>query len=269
VTTSTSRRRGVRAKSRSDGAHVSSTVRRRELWSSVTAASEDVSSRHRNLAGLGTACQGSGAGRSDSTEGAGQEAQAAIRVIDTDSTAALGRRHTLLTIGHSTHTAARFGDLLTDAGVSHLVDVRIGPGSRRNPQFHRTAMEQWAPHHGMKYRWEQRLGGFRSLPPESPDGALRNESFRAYAAHMPTTEFREAIDVLLEQASQLRTAIMCSESLWWRCHRRLIADSVALLHLWEVLHVMPNGRLGQHRPTPAARVARGELYYDLPSSSDA
>jgi uncharacterized protein (DUF488 family) len=170
-------------------------------------------------------------------------------------------RPTLLTIGHSTHSAQRFGELLGDAGVRWLVDVRIGPGSRRNPQFQRTALEQWARVQGIGYRWERRLGGFRPLPPDAPDTALRNPSFRAYAAHMRTPDFHDAIAGLLELAGQVRTAIMCSESLWWRCHRRLVADAVVLLESWQVLHVMPDGRLSPHRPTEGARVVGDELYY--------
>jgi uncharacterized protein (DUF488 family) len=168
----------------------------------------------------------------------------------------------LLTIGHGTHPADQFGRLLAGAGVQSLVDVRIGPGSRRNPQFQRASLEQSMPQHGIEYRWERRLGGFRTLPPDSPDTALRNESFRAYAAHMRTPEFGAAVTALLEQARSLRTVIMCSESVWWRCHRRLVADAVLLLHGWDVLHVMPNGRLTGHRPTDGVRVDGDELYYD-------
>jgi uncharacterized protein (DUF488 family) len=171
-------------------------------------------------------------------------------------------RHVLLTIGHGTHPADRFAGLLRDAGARALVDIRIGPGSRRSPQFRRTELEQWLPQAGVDYRWERRLGGFRRLPPDSPDTALRNESFRAYAAHMRTTDFRTALDELLDDAAHRRTVIMCSESVWWRCHRRLVSDAVVLLHDWQVRHVMPDGRLVAHPPTEGVRTAVDELYYD-------
>jgi uncharacterized protein (DUF488 family) len=127
-------------------------------------------------------------------------------------------------------------------------------------------LEQWLPEQGIAYRWEQRLGGFRRLPPDSPDAALRNESFRAYAAHMRTADFRSAVDKLLDSALVQRTAIMCSEAVWWRCHRRLVADAVLLLRGWHVRHVMPDGRLVEHPPTDGVRVVGEELYYDVPPS---
>jgi uncharacterized protein (DUF488 family) len=168
----------------------------------------------------------------------------------------------LLTIGHGTHPANEFVDLMRGAGVTRVVDIRIGPGSRRNPQFHRTALAEWLPAAEIDYRWERRLGGFRRLPKDSPDTALRNESFRAYAAHMRTPDFRTAVAELLSDSPDRRTVVMCSESVWWRCHRRLVADAVVLLHGWDVQHVMPDGRLVPHPPTAGVRVAEDELIYD-------
>jgi uncharacterized protein (DUF488 family) len=168
----------------------------------------------------------------------------------------------LLTVGHGTHPADEFARLLHGTGVASLVDVRIGPGSRRSPQFQRAVLEHWLPESDVAYRWERRLGGFRKLPPDSPDIALRNESFRAYAAHMRTPDFRAAVADLLEDATRRRTVIMCSESVWWRCHRRLVADVIVLVHDTPVQHVMPDGRLADHRPTDGVRVAGNELYYD-------
>jgi uncharacterized protein (DUF488 family) len=175
----------------------------------------------------------------------------------------------LLTIGHGTHPAEVFTRLLHDAGIRALVDIRIGPGSRRNPQFQRAALTEWLPQAGIDYRWEQRLGGFRRLPADSPDTALRNESFRAYAAHMRSADFRDALAGLLEQADSERTTVMCSESVWWRCHRRLVADAAMLLHGRDVQHVMPGGRIAEHRPTEGVRVVGQELYYDVAPSPPA
>lgn len=169
---------------------------------------------------------------------------------------------TLLTVGHGTSSAEEFADRLRGAGVEHLVDVRIGPGSRRNPHFGRDELARWLPEAGVSYEWEQRLGGFRKLPPGSPDPALRNSSFRAYAAHMRTEDFEQAMAEVLEGAAGRRTVVMCSESVWWRCHRRLIADWTELLHEIVIEHVMPGGRTMPHRPTDGVRIAEGTLVYD-------
>ena len=171
----------------------------------------------------------------------------------------------LLTVGHGTHPAEAFADLLRRAGATAVVDVRIWAASRRNPQFARPSMEAWLPQAGIDYRWEPRLGGYRRLPPDSPDTALRTASFRAYAAHMRTAEFRAAVADLLAQAADRPTAIMCSESVWWRCHRRLVADAAVLLHGRQVRHLMPDGRLAEHRPTDGFRVAGDALFYDGPA----
>lgn len=99
----------------------------------------------------------------------------------------------LLTVGHGTAGKAEFGDLLAAAGIQSLVDVRIAPGSRKFPHFGKDLLAQWLPAAGVAYRWEKRLGGFRKLPPDWPDGALRNDSFRAYAAYMRTSDFSHAL----------------------------------------------------------------------------
>lgn len=169
---------------------------------------------------------------------------------------------TLLTIGHGTSTEEELGSRLRAAGVDLLVDVRIGPGSRRNPHLGRTALEQWLPEYGVAYRWERRLGGFRKLPDDSPDVALRNASFRAYAAHMRTADFAAAIDDVLAEAAARRVAVMCSETVWWRCHRRMVADFCVLARDARVEHLMA-GRAAPHRPTEGARLRDdGLLVYD-------
>jgi uncharacterized protein (DUF488 family) len=112
----------------------------------------------------------------------------------------------LLTAGHGTHSADGFAALLRSAGVQAVADVRIAPGSRRFPHFGRDALANWLPAAGISYRWERRLGGFRKLPPGSPDTALRNESFRAYAAHMRTPEFAAAMTELTAGLAAERTA---------------------------------------------------------------
>lgn len=153
--------------------------------------------------------------------------------------------------------------------------MRTAPGSRHNPDTARAAMAQWLPAAGIGYRWEPRLGGWRHPPAAGGSGGggdgvgvdagLRNRSFRGYAAHMRTAEFRAAIDELLAQPLDgRRTAIMCGETVWWRCHRKLIADYLTLVRGVSVGHLMHDGRVHEHRPTAEARVAGDVLIYDGP-----
>ena len=125
-------------------------------------------------------------------------------------------------------------------------------------------MALWVPDlSGASYQWRRELGGFRKALPESPNVALRHPSFRGYADYMQTPAFVAALDALLEDAKERPTAIMCSETLWWRCHRRLIADALTLLHGAAVVHLMHAGAAQEHRPTPGARVLpNGTLQYD-------
>ena len=170
----------------------------------------------------------------------------------------------LLTVGHGTLSADVFAALLRDAGIARLVDVRTIPKSRHNPQFVDETLAETLKQSGIAYTWEPRLGGLRGKPPgASPDVALRNASFRNYAAHMRAPEFREALAQVLEGAARERTAIMCSESLWWRCHRRMIADHLTLLDDISVLHLMHDGKQAQHVPTSGVRVSGNELIYDV------
>lgn len=168
----------------------------------------------------------------------------------------------LVTVGHGTAGEEELAALLRGAGVEAVVDVRRFPGSRRHPHVARERLEEWLPAAGVAYRWEERLGGRRSATPGSPHTGLRNTSFRAYADHMGTAGFGAAVDGLLAEARRRRVAVMCSESLWWRCHRRLIGDYVELLTDVRVRHLLHDGRLAVHQPTDVARVAAGELRYD-------
>ena len=144
-----------------------------------------------------------------------------------------------------------------------LVDVRSFPGSRRHPQFGQEALARSLEAAGVDYRWERDLGGFRKPRPDSPHTALRSEGFRGYADHMQTTEFETALARVLRGAESRRVAVMCAESLWWRCHRRMLADAV-LARGWEVLHLLPDGGLQTHRLSAAARMVGGRLVYDVP-----
>jgi uncharacterized protein (DUF488 family) len=183
----------------------------------------------------------------------------------------------LLTIGHGAATQDELAARLRAAGLELVVDIRIAPGSKRHPHVGRDALTDWLPAMGIGYRWEKRLGGFRKLPTDSPDVALRNDSFRAYAAHMRTAEFADAVDEVLAATAGTRVAVMCSETVWWRCHRRMVSDFVQLVKSVDVRHVMPGARdavrLENHKPTDGVRLGdNGLLVYDagaqpLPSSS--
>jgi uncharacterized protein (DUF488 family) len=169
----------------------------------------------------------------------------------------------LLTYGHGTESAERTLAILAGAGVSSLVDIRTAPGSRRNPQFVRAAMQEWLPDAGIAYRWEKRLGGFRKPSVGNPDLAWREDMFRGYAEHMRSADFRTAIDAVLAEAQTRSVTVMCSESLWWRCHRRLVADFASVARGVEVRHLMHDGRIEAHRPSPGLRLRDdGLLVYD-------
>ena len=171
----------------------------------------------------------------------------------------------LLTYGHGTEPAERTAEILQEAGVSSLVDIRTAPGSRRNPQFARAAMAEWLPQAGVAYRWEPRLGGFRRPSAGNPDVAWREDMFRGYAEHMRSPDFLAAIDAVLAEAeaSTPQLTVMCSESLWWRCHRRLVADFATVARGIEVNHLMHDGHLEVHHPTPGVRLRDdGLLVYD-------
>jgi uncharacterized protein (DUF488 family) len=168
----------------------------------------------------------------------------------------------LLTVGHGTATQTELVERFTAAGVRSIVDVRRFPGSRRHPHVGRAELERWLPASGIDYRWEERLGGRRRPDPASVHLGLRNVSFRAYADHLGSDAFQAAIADVLAESDDRRVAVLCSESLWWRCHRRLIADHVELVAGFPVQHLSHDGRLARHRPTDVVRVVDGRLVYD-------
>lgn len=159
----------------------------------------------------------------------------------------------LVTVGHGTLHAEALVALLHGAGVVAVVDVRRYPGSRRWPHFDRDAMASWLPGAGIGYRWEPDLGGRRRADRDSPNTALRNAAFRGYADHMRGAAFRAGLGRVVEQALRERTAVLCAESLWWRCHRRLLADAAVLLHGVAVADLLHDGRSEPHRLTEGAR----------------
>jgi len=156
------------------------------------------------------------------------------------------------TVGHGTLSAPDFVTLISGAALERIVDVRRYPGSRRHPHFASDQMARWLVESGLEYEWAPSLGGRRSPSPDSPNTGLRNAQFQAYADHMATAEFRSAADALLRIAAERRVAVMCAESVWWRCHRRLLSDHLILVDGWDVEHLMHDGRLTAHPTTPEA-----------------
>lgn len=174
---------------------------------------------------------------------------------------------TVFTIGHGARDIDAFVALLRSAGIELLLDVRTAPGSRKHPQFGRDALEASMAEAEIVYVWEGRdLGGWRRARPDSRHTALRSPGFRGYADHMETEVFGAARQRVLDNAARRPTAVMCAESLWWRCHRRLLADALVAAGA-EVRHIMDGPRLEPHRLSALARVEGDLPVYDVPEEN--
>jgi uncharacterized protein (DUF488 family) len=174
----------------------------------------------------------------------------------------------IFTAGHSTHSIERFLGLLGEHRIATLADVRSFPSSRRWPQFNQAELEKSLAGAGIEYRWIKRLGGRRhSTRADSPHTAWEHPAFRSYADYTETDDFEAGLAELMEAAAHACTAYMCSEGLWWQCHRRIISDHL-LVRRWEVEHLMPDGKLKPHVLAPFARVDGTRIVYDgTPDSS--
>jgi uncharacterized protein (DUF488 family) len=169
---------------------------------------------------------------------------------------------TIWTIGHSVRPLGEFVGALGAYDIELVADVRRFPGSRRLPQYAAPALEASLAERGIAYHWFPELGGRRRSDPASPSNAWRHPAFRAYADHIQTEEFAEGLFELLMLAQGLRTVIMCAEVLWWRCHRRIIADVLVSLGI-PVMHIRDARIAEPHRLAPPARMERGRLTYAL------
>jgi uncharacterized protein (DUF488 family) len=167
----------------------------------------------------------------------------------------------LWTVGHSTRSADELNEILLAHRIDALVDVRSFPGSRRYPHFNKPELSQNLEAAGILYSHNPKLGGRRKPSPTSKNTAWKNASFRAYADHMESEEFREGIADLLEIADSRATTIMCAEALWWRCHRSLIADFLKSNGV-EVIHILDGKKTEAHPHTSAARIVGGRLSYE-------
>jgi uncharacterized protein (DUF488 family) len=168
---------------------------------------------------------------------------------------------TIWTIGHSTRASADFIQILKAHQIGTLVDVRSFPGSRRHPQFNSEELSESLAGEEIVYHHLPALGGRRRPRPDSKNTAWRNASFRAYADHMETVEFKQGIEILREIGNENRTAVMCAEALWWRCHRSLIADYLKALGA-TIIHVRDEKQTEEHPFTSAAQIVRGRLSYE-------
>jgi uncharacterized protein (DUF488 family) len=164
------------------------------------------------------------------------------------------------TIGHSTRTIEEFIDLLSRNGVTLLADIRTIPKSRRNPQYWQDALEESLAGAGIDYVYLSGLGGRRRTRPDSINTAWRNASFRGYADHMQTEEFRTELDRLVTISRERPTAIMCAEAVPWRCHRSLVGDALIVRGI-EVIDIMSATSNRPHALTPWARVEGTTITY--------
>jgi uncharacterized protein (DUF488 family) len=168
---------------------------------------------------------------------------------------------TLYTVGHSTRSFDELVEALRADSIATLVDIRSFPMSRRLPHFNRDSLETALPQAGIRYVWMKDLGGRRKkIREDSPNVALRSPSFRNYADYMLTEEFQRGIAQLIQLGEQSRTAYMCAERVYFRCHRMLVSDWLAA-HGHEILHIVGPGPVKPHTLLSEARVIDGELIY--------
>jgi uncharacterized protein (DUF488 family) len=179
----------------------------------------------------------------------------------------LNPQPTVFTVGHGARPLETLIETLRAAGVRRLVDVRTAPGSRKHPQFGRVELEAALLGAGVEYVWRKDLGGWRKPRPDSRHSALRSPGFRGYADHMETPEFETAVGWLIDSARQEPTVFMCAESLWWRCHRRMLADAL-IARGCTVIHLLDHGRRDPHRLHPAARIVGTQVVYDRDDSAE-
>ena len=167
---------------------------------------------------------------------------------------------TIYTIGHSTRSLEEFVELLNSFKITLLADIRNYPGSKRYPHFNKEALEVELPKYGIRYIHFKALGGRRKPVKDSKNNAWRNSAFKGYADYMETPEFKASITELEELALIENTAYMCSEAVWWRCHRALVSDYLKIIG-WNVLHIMALNKADEHPYTSAATVSNGRLSY--------
>jgi uncharacterized protein (DUF488 family) len=166
----------------------------------------------------------------------------------------------IYTVGHSTRSIDDFIILLHSFNIALLADIRGLPGSNRYPHFNKEALQVSLPGNDIKYIHIKELGGRRKVQPDSINTGWRLPAFRGYADYMQTDAFKKAIEELEAYAFNQRTAYMCAEVLWWRCHRALVSDYLKLRG-WTVFHIMGIGKAQEHTFTSPSRIVKGTLKY--------
>lgn len=164
------------------------------------------------------------------------------------------------TIGHSTRTLDELIAMLRSFKIEMVADIRNYPGSRRYPQFNQEALEVSLPENNIQYVHLKKLGGRRKVNKDSKNTSWRHIAFRGYADYMETEDFKKGIEELEAIALKNRTAYMCSEAVWWRCHRSMVSNYLKA-HGWKVMHIMDTGKEEEHPFTSPARIVNGELTY--------
>jgi uncharacterized protein (DUF488 family) len=165
----------------------------------------------------------------------------------------------IYTIGHSTRSSDEFVALLARYGIG-VADVRTVPRSRRHPQFGGEALAKYLAEHAITYRHFPSLGGLRTPRPDSVNTAWQHPGFRGYADHMQTDEFRSGVTELERFAAGCTTTVLCAEAVWWRCHRRLLADALTARG-FEVRHIVSAAEPKPHELSEFARINEGGVTY--------
>jgi hypothetical protein len=168
---------------------------------------------------------------------------------------------TIWTIGHSTRTLNEFIDMLKSFQIEVLADIRSFPGSRKFPHFNKEALKISLPQKNIRYIHFKNLGGRRKAKRDSRNTAWRNAAFRGYADYMETENFREGASELEKMGIKNRTAFMCSEAVWWRCHRSMVSDYLKVQG-WKVMHILSIGKEEEHAYTVPARIVNAKLSYE-------
>jgi uncharacterized protein (DUF488 family) len=168
--------------------------------------------------------------------------------------------HILFTIGHSNRELSEFVELLQIHGVKRLIDVRKMPRSRSNPQFNGPELAKDLKALEIEYSHLEALTGFRRGMKFTTQNAWENKSFQAYAAYMETPAFASGIDALVQMGQEKTSTVMCSEAVWWRCHRRMIADAL-VARGWEVRHILSRSAPAAHELTKFARIVDDRVTY--------
>ena len=171
-----------------------------------------------------------------------------------------GNPATIWTIGHSTRPLGEFLGLLAGSRIEAIADVRSFPGSRKYPQYGKDALAATLTGDAIGYHWLNALGGRRRVSPDSRNTTWRNASFRGYADYMASAEFAQGLLQLLDLAIKARTAMMCAEALWWRCHCSMIADALCVRGI-EVVHILDAKHSVLYPMTAPARIVRDALSY--------